>query len=353
MKEESIPLAEEVTEQTVFVYMPWATDLLSDSKNNLSDLEKGLQNVEWDGKRVLVFLATSGSEASMFELKSDGSRQTLKNYSHPSYTTREGLMEIFADLQSMAPALRYGLIIGCHGLGWIPVASSRYFGGITPAYQTDITTFSDALESLGLKMEYILFDDCYMSTIEVAYELRHITDYLIASPTEIMRYGFPYAAIGRYLIGTVNYPAICREFLSFYEHYSTPCGTIGIADCRQLDALIPIMQEINKRYTLPGELLGALQRLDGYNPPIFFDLADYVAHLCDDPLLLADFQRQIDRIIPADCRAHTATYYTGLLAKELPIETFSGITISDPSINPRAASVTTTAWYRATHPSTR
>lgn len=45
-------------------------------------------------------------------------------------------------------------------------------------------------------MEYILFDDCYMSSLEVAYDLRHVTRHLIACPTEIMVYGMPYSHIG-------------------------------------------------------------------------------------------------------------------------------------------------------------
>ena len=35
-------------------------------------------------------------------------------------------------------------------------------------------------------MEYILFDDCYMSSIEVAYELKDVTKYLIGSTSEMM-----------------------------------------------------------------------------------------------------------------------------------------------------------------------
>lgn len=45
-------------------------------------------------------------------------------------------------------------------------------------------------------MEYILFDDCYMSSVEVAYELKEATRFLIASTSEMMAYGMPYATVG-------------------------------------------------------------------------------------------------------------------------------------------------------------
>ena len=60
----------------------------------------------------------------------------------------------------------------------------------------------------------------------------------------------------------------------FYSNYVTPCGTIGVTDCSELDNLAAIMKEINQRYTFNEELTGELQRLDGYTPTIFFDYGD-------------------------------------------------------------------------------
>lgn len=51
----------------------------------------------------------------------------------------------------------------------------------------------------GIRFEYILFDDCFMSSIEVAYDLRKITRHLIASPCEVMAYGYPYDLVMPYL----------------------------------------------------------------------------------------------------------------------------------------------------------
>ena len=55
-----------------------------------------------------------------------------------------------------------------------------------------------------MHMDYILFDDCYMSSVEVAHALRHVTDYLIGSTSEIMAYGFPYALAGKHMLGAVD-----------------------------------------------------------------------------------------------------------------------------------------------------
>ena len=42
-----------------------------------------------------------------------------------------------------------------------------------------ISTLADAISDAGLEMEFILFDDCYMSSVEVAYDLRHVTGHII------------------------------------------------------------------------------------------------------------------------------------------------------------------------------
>ena len=223
------------------------------------------------------------------------------------------------------------MIIGCHGMGWIPVSKTqsrsslqtvkkhweygnapmtRLFGGRESKYQTDITTLAEGISSAGLKMEYILFDDCYMSTVEVAYDLKNVASHLIASTSEIMAYGMPYDKIGQYLIGNIDYEKICDGFYSFYSNYVTPCGTISVTDCSEIDNLAAIMKEINQRYTFNEELISSLQSLDGYKPSIFFDCGDYVAKLCSDPDLLEQFNEQLKRTVPY--KRNTEYYFTAI-----------------------------------------
>ena len=163
----------------------------------------------------------------------------------------------------------------------------------------------------------------------------------------------PYDKIGQYLIGNIDYEKVCDGFYSFYSNYVTPCGTIGVTDCSELDNLAAIMKEINQRYTFNEELTGELQRLDGYTPTIFFDYSDYVSKLCSDPDLLEQFNEQLKRTVPF--KRNTKQYFTAISSnpydygKRIDINTFSGITISDPSTNPGASKKNETAWYIATH----
>ena len=230
------------TNKTILMYLPWSGDDIYDYfLDNISHFETAIENNNGlSNNRLIVFIADDESKAEMFEITYDNGscrRETLKNYSFSTheYTTSEGISAIINDVIAEAPAASYAMTIGCHGMGWLPVHGSRksrsaesfkphweydnawatrYFGGASSAYQADISTLAESLERAGMPMEFILFDDCYMSSIEVAYTLRHVADYLIACPTEIMAFGMPYAEIGKYLLGEPDYE---NDKMIFYD----------------------------------------------------------------------------------------------------------------------------------------
>ena len=378
---ENLPTVRSDNEQTVFMYLPWSNNLTSYFYQNIEDLKSVIGKNILKNERMIVFMCTSPTKATLSELIYEegkgGVQKTLKSYDFTTtddspqlaYTTAEGITSILEDVKDYSPANYYAMIIGCHGMGWIPVSSrrsrslpafkkhwendnapflTRYFGGTQSQYQTDITTLAQGIANAGLKMEYILFDDCYMSTVEVAYDLKDVAHHLIGCTSEIMAYGMPYALIGPYLIGNIDYKSICDGFYDFYSTYDMPCGTIGVTDCSELDNLAAIMKKINQQYTFDSQLTGSLQRLDGYSPTLFFDYGDYVSKLCPDPYLLEQFNEQLERTVPF--KQHTEYYYTmSGGGQKIKINTFSGITISDPSIHPDASMKKETAWYKATH----
>ena len=357
--------------QTLIMYMPWSSDLTSYFEQNLRDFETVVGAGGLGDNRIIVFFSSSPTEATLFELKYKGGncvRENLKTYTNPPFTTAGGITSILHDVVAVAPARQYSMVVGSHGMGWLPVVRSgtriardtekfhweyegvprtRFFGGITAEYQTDVTTFAEGIAGAGLKMEFILFDDCYMSSIEVAYDLRDVTNYLIAAPTEIMAYGYPYHIVGKHLINN-DYGGICNGFYEFYENYQYPYGTIGLTDCSEVEALAEVMREVNARFSFDAGLLGTVQRMDGYSPVVFFDYGDYVSKLCSDAGLLARFNAQLERTVPPQYALHTRSYYSSSLGV-VGISSYCGIPVSDPSVSAKATGKTSTAWHKATH----
>lgn len=383
---------DDINKQTVLVFMPWSgsttnAGLYTYLKQNLDSIESTIKKHKGANGRVLVFLATSPSKASLYEITySAGALQhnVIKEYSGNSYDTTEGMAEVFNDVQRNAYALNYALIIGGHGTGWTFKSSwgnsgslaknhghgtpsqtepqshdalpsftnTRFFGSSSDMdYAFDIPDLAAALQQTGMKTQYILFDDCYMANIEVAYELKDVTNYLIASTSEVMAVGMPYASVWDHLNRSApDYKSVVDGFYTFYSNYPIPCGALSVIDCRKVDKLAAIMKEINSRNTFSNSLRDSLQVLDGFSPTIFYDLGSYVDHLCQNDNLKSDFHSALDAVVRY--KTCTSTLYSNLygLSSYIPVKTFSGITISDPSLNTVARSgMQNTGWWKATH----
>ena len=362
---EEEPIREQQTEQTVIIFMPWSTNLTPYFEQNIVDFETAISGGLLKNERVIICIASTTSHADIIELRQerDGCiRDTLGGYDQPDFTQREAITQMLNDIRCLAPAQSYSLIVGSHGMGWLPVSRgrarspyhferddgpmTRWFGGFTSDYQIETTTLADAIIETGMRMQYVMFDDCFMSSVEAAYDLKEATDYLIGCPTEIMIYGFPYHPCARHLVGAVDYAALCQTFYDFYSNYTTPCGTVAVTDCRELDALAAIVREINLTQEFDYSQLADVQRMDGYYPPLFYDLGDYIAHLCTDKNLLDAFNRQLEVTVPY--KAHTPQYYSASNGFN-NIRAFSGITTSASSKNTRSVGQERTRWYQATH----
>ncbi len=327
---------------------------------NLDDMETAI--TEMGGlktTRIIVFLSTSETESKLIEIRYDKgecTRNVLKVYGTYDHTSREGIANILKDVKHYTPAPTYAIITGCHGEGWLPKLRDndklKYFGGGISKYQIDIDDFAGALSDAGIHAQFLLFDDCYLSCVEVAYSLRNVTDYLIASTSEVMNYGMPYHKILKYLVGdNPDYNQVCNDFLTFYSSYTYPYGTLGVTDCRNMDAMAAMMKEINATHEYSTETNSELQDLDGGHsePTRYFDFGDYVRHLCgNDEATYDRYNILLKQLVPY--KVNTPSFYSGRDGSVTPIKTFSGITVSDPSIDAKAmASKMNTLWWKATH----
>lgn len=427
--------------QTVFMFFPWSNSLLSDFRRTVEDMQTVVAQRSMKDERVMVFMATSEREAVLFELKKQNGRcltDTLRRYSDRPFTSRQWLTSLFSEVMTLAPASRYGMVVGCHGLAWVPVqgqrsarkrlgsqerideednlykeerideedtlykeekidkeglykgeridkegepndlmhfevqgpVTTRFIGGTYPETQIETTDLADAMADAGLHTEYILFDACYMSSVEVAYELKDVTHYLIASPTEVISYGFPYITMGKHLLGTPNYKGIADSFISFYSSYYLPYGTVAVTDCTQLDALAAIAQQINAAAEEPTNAASAkqinaaaegkfntaasgksapngVQIMDGYSPTLFYDLGHLMSLKNAGTVLTAAFADQLDKTVPY--KGHTDQYFTALKDAPVDIKHYSGLNTSQGSLNRMADRLSETAWHKATN----
>ena len=191
-----------------------------------------------------------------------------------------------------------------------------------------------------------------MSTVQVAYDLREVTNYLIASTSEMMAYGMPYHKILKYIIGVEpDYASLAKEFINFYKSYNSPYGTIGVTNCKYVEQMAALMRQINTTHEELTDADSKVQDLDAkhFTPTVYFDFGSYVNALCaDDEAAKAQFNILMDQLVPY--KANTDYIYSYKGDCVLKVDEFSGLTISDPSINERAVDAKQqTAWWKATH----
>ena len=386
-----------VNKQTILVFYPWTgsksnTGLLGYLQNNIDSIcdgiidRKGLNN-----SRVLVFLSDKYNHSTLYDLQYNATtksvdRVPLKEYEGTSYASAEGIADIMNEVKTKASALNYALIVGVHGCGWTYASDwsrypyyarpsvtrprdnnfsgiqfgpdpnaplTRFFGSVSLAENAmDISTLAEGIRESGLKMQYILFDACYMSNIETAYELKDVTNYMIASGSEIMAAGLPYRSMWSYLNSpTPNYSGIVSTSVNFYKNNSSaPFCNLAAIDCRQVEKLASVMKDINAEYQLSASVsLDSIQHLDGFRPNLFYDLETYVDSLRPSGYLLDQFKSQLKLTIKAS--DHTDEAYTCIYSSDsFKIKNYCGITISDPSQHSVAIKGREkTGWWKATH----
>ena len=386
-----------VNKQTILVFYPWTgsksnTGLLGYLQNNIDSIcdgiidRKGLNN-----SRVLVFLSDKYNHSTLYDLQYNATtksvdRVPLKEYEGTSYASAEGFADILNEVKTQADALNYALIVGVHGCGWTYASDwsrypyyarpsvtrprdnnfsgiqfgpdpnaplTRFFGSVSLAENAmDISTLAEGIRESGLKMQYILFDACYMSNIETAYELKDVTNYMIASGSEIMAAGLPYRSMWSYLnSSTPNYSSIVSTSVNFYKNNSSaPFCNLAAIDCRQVEKLASVMKDINAENQLSADVnLDSIQHLDGFRPHLFYDLETYVDSLRPSGYLLDQFKNQLKLTIKAS--DHTEEAYTCIYSSEsFKIKNYCGITISDPSQHSVAIKGREkTGWWKATH----
>lgn len=284
--------------RTVLTYMVADNNLYSFAERDINEMEAGW-SARFDG-RLVVFLypvaETSGYAPRRTDYDEDPrlllierdertdviSSRVLKRYDRTMDPTDPATMRrVIDEVMQLAPAESYGLVLWSHGSGWLTQGLSRPLRGVaspllsvadepgaalpseTTAPEDGVTAYSfGASDSHGGEMEvdelaralptettfdFILFDACHMAGIEVAWELRERTEYLIASAAETLANGFPYEAIlGPMFEATADVKAIAREF---YDYYNSQSGsfqsaTVGVIRCNRLPEVAAAMRSL-------------------------------------------------------------------------------------------------------------
>lgn len=212
---------EKLTGNTVIVYMGAENSLYPNSYDDLNEMKSALRDIP-ENCQVVVY-QDAELKPAIFHLTKDG-MTTWKTYTEDLNSSKpETVKSVLHEIVKGFPSQKYSLVLWSHGDGWIEHANSRSIivdngnnSFSNMGSWLNISDLSNILATLP-HMEYILFDACYMQSVEVASQLYTHASYIIGSPTEIPDDGAPYQLIMKALT-EVNIQDIIENYASAYPN---------------------------------------------------------------------------------------------------------------------------------------
>jgi hypothetical protein len=297
------------------------------------------------GARLLVWRAPYNSTVhSLLEVRSD-TVMTLKTYNATvdgrNSVSPERLKQVIADVKELAPTSDMGLVFWSHSSGWMQRTSrtsevKRRGFGLESGEIMSITDLADALK--GNHFSFIWFDSCFMGTVEVMYQLRHVADYIVASPTETPWDGMPYH-LTLPLLFAADAPDLRGAIDVTYDYdmntlTDDKCPvTLTLTDCSQLDALADATADV---YASANPLP------DDFDPQLFARPTDFKSETTPYPYIFFDFDQYVETIASSDAllaqwrtafgNAVLYEVHSPMIWDTLPINRCCGLTTFAPSV---------------------
>lgn len=219
--------------RTVLVYMAADNSLTSFALEDLEEMRTGMAEVN-DPNACLLVYVDDGRAPRLLELRNrDGEvvETTVRQYEDRNSVGEAETREVFDYAFSNYPADSYGLVYWSHCDAWSParMASTRWVGQDT-GQGTDYMELSELADILSTcpHLDFLLFDACFMSSVETAYELRRYTDFYVGSPTENPGPGAPYDAIMPYMFTPGAAAQMAQAYFEVYEDKYN--GGIGMSN---------------------------------------------------------------------------------------------------------------------------
>jgi hypothetical protein len=339
-KEEPLPNEIPASDRrTVLIYLGTDNNFRSEAAQKIETLR---QSWEKNNDGNLLVYADSGDRPALIHIYHSERKgniiDTLAIYPPENSASPATLTRVLNDVKTYRPAASYGLVVLSHATGWLPAEMSeppRLKSVILDKTTNETDNYMelpDFAEAIPYKLDFIIFDACFMGSVEVCYELKDKADYIVASPAEVLSPGFVYSSMMGHLFGRgVLQNALTAVARDFYEYYNSQSGlhrsaTVSVIKTAELESLAAVFQGIAGQARNDNEDLQGLQTFGYGNQKIYFDLGDCIQKL--SPGHYNDIQAALDRCVIY--KACTPSYYSAGTGTMQLIRTFGGLSVYIP-----------------------
>ncbi|MGV8138572.1 MAG: clostripain-related cysteine peptidase [Mangrovibacterium sp.] len=249
-------------------------DLSVDAYADLEEMKRGYSETDV----CLVVMLDAADEAPCLLQIIDGGQQIIKTYPEFNSGDAAAMKSVLSEIVEMYPSESYGLVLWSHGTSWLPAGMQLKSFVRDGDKQMDIP---DVAEALPVRFDFILMDACLMGAVEVVWELKDKTDFIIVSPAETIYEGFPYEQIIPELLRPkVNLTDVARSYFEYYDNLNGAyrSATISVIDTRGLAALAAATARLTEGqpFDITTFDRSSVQRLDIYGEQYVFDMLDFL-----------------------------------------------------------------------------
>lgn len=353
-------------QKVVLIYMAGDNNLSLDVNAEIAAITKSGNS--YNG-RVIIYADTFDKDPFLIEVRTASGAvviDTLKKYPAQNSAAGQTLKEVINYVVTAAPAQSYGLILFSHGSGWLPPGTLKTLNQelILKSPAAPVLTYSMAQDNnneMGLAefamaipdnlFEYIIFENCFMSGVEIAAALENKAKWVMGSSAETLSPGFApiYPALLSSLFNcreTVenNLMAFAKMYVNYFKnqqgaYQSATMSIFKTSEMRNLTAWV----KTNAPYKNVD--ISGLQRFDRFaNDHFFFDLQEYLT-LISLPASHNELDNILNKMVVfKDATSHFMSGYPGTF----DIIKHSGLTTYIPqdkyaSLNEEYK---TTRWYQ-------
>lgn len=324
--------------QMLLVYFAGNNSLAAEGASDYNSIKQNwLPTTRGSEKVMLVFHHFKDETPVLVRLSKDRRGNTvediIKEYPFDTHSADARTLEtVLADAEAAWPSAHHGIVLWSHGSGFLPpgyyINPQERAKGDPVSEEADPYAFlvkagGDGLKSFAQDEEqniemdlidlrkalsrfhydFIAFDCCLMANVELAYELRNTSDYLIFSPTEIMSDGFPYDVMVQTIFSQQPEAAMRSIAQSYMAHYRSFSGvyasaTISVVRTAGMQALANACQTVFRNHQDQILMLDRshVQPYFRYNKHWFYDIDDFVQQVADDSEYQA-FNRALNQAV--------------------------------------------------------
>lgn len=344
-------------DRTVLAYIA-AENSLSYGAFHQQDIDEMLQAAGDipTNSRLLIYLDDTSNPRILSIEQQSGRRPTSRVVYEYSEEQNSGDVETLRTVMEWVydnyPSSTYGLIFWSHGDAWLPAKAipqrsicidNERNNYSNSGSKMDIADVADVLAGFPC-FEFIMFDACFMQAVEVAYELRNVARYVIASPAEIPNPGAPYERMVKPFFGIPfdgaevveqYYRMYNDSVMPVYDYGSDRYGvSLSVIDCTHLDALANATAGMVTKYVSRDEAtdLKGVQRyypLSSKSRPEFYDMNGYMQRLITDEADYVRWKSVFDLAVPY-ARSTAWWYSNDAYTQHVDLDNYGGVSCYVP-----------------------